>query len=202
MKCCSIWRWVKYSWYRYFICKGQWEGTWERERRTQKVREETSRLTLTSAFLFRRLLAAAERQNDTPSDGRVHIIHPLMSPRLPQSVHTAAGAVRMHGLRICLLIRAPRTSKIECQRQFPLRSGCFPPLTGDWGGGGEKSSPCPVKSIKISIPLAPPHPAQLAKALDKQRTSGKRGEKVRLILHIIPIHRRTDARTGTDRDVD
>lgn len=197
MKCCSASSRVKYSWYKYFKCKGQWEGTWERERRTQKVREETSRLTLTSAFLFRRLLAAAERQNDTPSDGRVHIIHPLMSPRLAQSVHTAAGAARMHGLRICLLIRAPRTSKKERQRQFPPQVGMFPTLNRRL-----KSSLCPVKSIKISIPLAPPHPAQLAKALDKQRTSGKRGEKVRLILHIIPIHRRTDARTGTDRDVD
>lgn len=37
--------------------------------------KDTSSLTLTSAFLLRRLLAAAERQNDTPSDGRVHIIH-------------------------------------------------------------------------------------------------------------------------------
>lgn len=51
-------------------------------RRTQKVREETSRLTLTSAFLFRRLLAAAERQNDTPSDGSVHIIQLLIATAL------------------------------------------------------------------------------------------------------------------------
>lgn len=48
-----------------------------RKRRTPKVREETSGLTLTSAFLFRRLLAAAERQKDTPSDGSVHIMQLL-----------------------------------------------------------------------------------------------------------------------------
>lgn len=53
-----------------------------RKRRTQKVREETSRLTLTSAFLFRRLLAAAERQKDTPSDGSVHIIQLLIATSL------------------------------------------------------------------------------------------------------------------------
>lgn len=43
-------------------CGGKWrDGT-------------KSCLTLTSAFLLRRLLAAAERQNDTPSDGSVHIL--------------------------------------------------------------------------------------------------------------------------------
>lgn len=66
--------WVKDSQHKTFNSDGQWEGTWGRE--------ETSGLTLTSAFLFRRLLAAAERQNDTPSDGRVHIIPSLMRPRL------------------------------------------------------------------------------------------------------------------------
>lgn len=35
----------------------------------------------------------------------------------------------------------------------------------------------PVKSIKHSIQLAPPHPDQLAKALDKHRTLDKRGGK-------------------------
>lgn len=53
-----------------------------RKSRTQEVREETSGLTLTSAFLFRRLLAAAERQKDTPSDGSVHIIQLLIATAL------------------------------------------------------------------------------------------------------------------------
>lgn len=35
----------------------------------------------------------------------------------------------------------------------------------------------PVKRIKHSIQLAPPHPDQLAKALDKHRTLDKRGGK-------------------------
>lgn len=66
----------------------------------------------------------------------------------------------------------------------------FSTLNQTLGGGGgkprreifppsekQKSSLYPVKSINNSIQLAPPHPAQLAKALDKLRTSGKRGEK-------------------------
>lgn len=159
----------------------------ERGREQEKDMESErrgKRLTLTSAFLFRRLLAAAERQNDTPSDGRVHIIHPLMRPRLPESVHSAAGAARMHGLRVCLLIRAPRLSENKVSTPISPHVGTFSWHVGREPGREifppsekEKSSLYPVKSTNNSIQLAPPHPTQLAKALDKQRTWGKRGGK-------------------------
>jgi len=59
-------------------------------------------LTLTSAFLFRRLLAAAEKQKDTPSDGRVHIIHLQMTTALQICSHECNCTVIhacMHALK-------------------------------------------------------------------------------------------------------
>lgn len=54
--------------------------------------------TLTSAFLLRRLLAAAERQNDTPSDGRVHIIANVQTTTTPKNLltHNTHARLFMH----------------------------------------------------------------------------------------------------------
>lgn len=161
-----------------------------RKRRTQKVWEETSRLTLTSAFLFRRLLAAAERQNDTPSDGSVHIIQLLIaaalwvcSRRCRCSAHAWAANLPAHQSTVNL--KKNPNARAECQRSAHHMSEYSPPLTEKrkkpwikiFPPSEKNPPPHPVKSIKNSIQLAPPHPDQLAKALDKQRALDKRGKK-------------------------
>lgn len=69
------------------------EGGKKKEKGSQISDQGTSSLTLTSAFLLRRLLAAAERQKETPSDGRVHIIHLRESiATSPDAAHAAERA--------------------------------------------------------------------------------------------------------------
>lgn len=79
---------------------------------------ETGCLTLTSAFLLRRLLAAAERQKETPSDGRVHIIH-LQDRSRPPGRCSHDGACT-HWPQSHLLIKTP--PDLECRDARSLNS--------------------------------------------------------------------------------
>lgn len=122
-----------------------------RKRRTQKVREETSRLTLTSAFLFRRLLAAAERQNDTPSDGSVHIIQLLRatalwvcSRRCRCSAHAWAANLPAH--QSTVNIKKPQTHVQGAIAQLTT-SEYPPPLTEKKKKSPEQKSSLPLKKI-------------------------------------------------------
>lgn len=164
------------------------------ERRRKKEKgpkvsdKETGCLTFTSAFLLRRLLAAAERQKETPSDGSVHIIH-LQDRSRPPGRCSHDGACT-HWPQSHLLIKAP--PDLECRHaRSPSKPRCPSPssLEGRTEKETEKKSelnlalplkkkkkpslrPTPGREKKkISIQLAPPNPDQLAKTLDKQRAS-------------------------------
>lgn len=101
---------------------------------------ETGCLTFTSAFLLRRLLAAAERQKETPSDGRVHIIHLQdRSPPPGRCSHALAAKSPAH---------QSATTPRKKPEQAPMSESLFSRIEG----GTEKK----MKKKKIGAEFSPP----------------------------------------------